>query len=307
MRIIITGGTGLIGRAMAADLADDGHEIIILSRHPSKHTFPAGVRGKQWDGKTAADWGHLADGAGAIINLAGESIAGTGLLPGRWTAARKRRILESRTNAGMAVVEAVEAAGNRPRLVIQAAGIDFYGNRGDLIITEDSEPIHSGFLSEVVPKWEDSTAAVEEMGVRRIVTRSGLVLTMEGGPLPITVLPFRFFVGGPLGGGQQWLSWIHHADEIRAIRFLMENESARGPFNLCAPNPVTYRELAKTIGRVMKRPAFIPVPAIALRLVLGETADLVLHGRRAVPSRLQELGFSFRYPEIRPALASVLK
>ncbi|MCB9007830.1 MAG: TIGR01777 family protein [Ardenticatenaceae bacterium] len=306
MRIIITGGTGLIGSALAKNLAADNHEVIVLSRNPAKYSFPSGVRGEKWDAKTAAHWGHLADGADAIVNLAGAPIAGDGLLPSRWTEERKRRIRQSRIDAGTAVTEAITAAQNKPRLVIQSSGVDYYGDvQSDQIITETS-PNGSGFLADVTVDWENSTAAVEAMGVRRVIIRSGIVLSMDSGALPITVLPFKFFAGGPLGSGQQWWPWIHLEDEVRAIQFLLESETAVGPYNLCAPNPLQNKDFAKTIGHVMNRPAIMPAPAFALKLALGEIAAIVLDGRRAIPQKLQNDGFTFKYPKAKEALMDLL-
>lgn len=306
MRIIITGGTGLIGSALAKNLAADGHEVIVLSRNPARHTFPAGIRGEKWDSKTAVGWGHLADGAEAIVNLAGAPIAGTGLLPSRWTEERKHRIRQSRIDAGTAVTEAIAAASKKPKVLIQSSGADYYGDvQSDQIITE-AAPNGSGFLADVTVAWEASTAAVEAMGVRRAIIRSGIVLSLESGALPITVLPFKFFAGGPLGSGQQWWPWIHLEDEVRAIRFLIENETAVGPYNLCTPNPLKNKAFAKTIGRVMNRPAIMPAPAFALKLALGEIAAIVLDGRRAIPEKLQAAGFTFNYPEAEAALRDLL-
>lgn len=306
MRVIITGGTGLIGSSLAKNLAADGHEVIVLSRNPARHTFPDGVRGEEWDSKTAVGWGHLADGADAIVNLAGAPIAGTGLLPSRWTEERKHRIRQSRIDAGTAVTEAIAAANNKPNVLIQSSGADYYGDvQSDQIITEAS-PNGAGFLASVTVDWEASTAAVDEMGVRRAIIRSGMVLSMESGALPITVLPFKFFVGGPLGSGQQWWPWIHLEDEVRAIRFLIESETAVGPYNLCTASPLKNKDFAKAIGRVLSRPALFPVPTFVLKLMLGEIAAIVLDGRRAIPQKLQNDGFTFNYPEAEAALMDLL-
>ena len=195
MRIIITGGTGMIGSRLAKNLAADGHDIIILSRNPNKHSLPTGIRAEKWDARTAAGWGYLADGADAIVNLAGENISGSGFIPQRWTPDRKKRIQESRLFAGQAVTAAVAAAVHKPKVVIQASGIDYYP-AGETLVNEESAP-GSSFLGEVVTQyWEPATADVTAMGVRRVVARLGIVLSMEGGALPITVLPYRFFVGG---------------------------------------------------------------------------------------------------------------
>jgi uncharacterized protein (TIGR01777 family) len=307
MRLIITGGTGLIGRALAADLAGDSHEVIVLSRAPERATaIPAGVRVERWDARTAEGWGALADGADAIVNLAGESISGQGFIPSRWTAERKRHIRESRLNAGRAVTQAVEAATNKPRVVIQASGAGYYGPHGDEEITEETLAGNEWF-EQVAVEWEASTAPVETLGVRRAVIRSGVVLSTEGGALPRLLLPFRFFVGGPLGGGRQWFPWIHIADEVGAIRFLIENPTASGPFNLTAPDLLTNAEFSRVIGRVLRRPAFVPVPAFALRLLLGEMSMVLLEGQKAISRRLQDSGFTFRFPEAEAALRDLLQ
>ncbi len=306
MRILITGGTGLIGTPLSQQLAASGHEVIVLSRNPGKYTLPVGVTAVAWDGRTSSGWAHLADGAGAIINLAGESIGGSGFPPPRWTDARKQRILQSRLHAGQAVTAAVQAATNKPGVVVQMSGIDYYGNvPGDTAVTESS-PKGSGFLSDVTEQWEASTAVVESLGVRRVVLRTGIVLSLEGGALPQTMLPYRFFAGGPLGNGRQWWPWVHLADVVRAIQFLVENESASGVFNVCAPNPLPEKEFGRVLGQVMARPSLIPAPAFALKLMLGEMAAMVLDGRRALPTRLQELGFTFQYLEAREALLDLL-
>lgn len=304
MRVIISGGTGLIGSALAKNLAEE-YEVIVLSRNPDKYQFPPGVQGQRWDGKTADSWGHLADGAYAIINLAGESIAGTGFLPARWTPERKRRIRQSRINVGRAMVEAIEAAAEKPSVLVQASAVGYYGPRGDEKLTADAPP-GEDFLAEVCVMWESVTNPVEEMGVRRVITRTGVVLSMEDGALPRLVFPYKLFVGGPLGSGDQWVPWIHLEDEVQAIRFLLEREEARGAFNLTAPNPVRNRELGQRIGEALGRPSYFPVPAFALRLVLGEISTTVLDGQRAVPRRLQEMGFEFKYVEVIAALDDLL-
>ena len=303
MRVIITGGTGLIGSHLAASLAKDGHEVIVLSRHPARHRqdVPQGVRAEEWDARSAAGWGHLADGAGAIVNLAGENLSA-----GRWTDSQKKKIINSRLNAGRAVAQAVEQASQKPGVVIQSSGTNYYGPHGDEVLTEESPP-GNDFLARLCVDWEGSTAAVEAMGVRRAITRSGVVLSREAVAFRRLVLPFRFFIGGPLGNGRQWLPWIHIADEIAAVRFLIDNPSASGPFNLTAPDTITNRRLAQLIGQVLNRPAILPVPALALRLALGEMSTVVLDGQRVIPARLQDLGYTFRFPEAEAALRDLLK
>ena len=307
MRVIITGGTGLIGRALCADLAADGHEVIVLSRAPGRSQgLPAGVRTEGCDGRTANGWAGLADGADAIVNLAGANISGDGLFPKRWTDERKRLIRDSRVDAGRAVVDAVRQASHKPRVVIQASGITVYGPRGDDPIAEDGSVGQDFLASFAAQEWEPSTAPVEAMGVRRAVIRSSPVLSSAGGALRPMLLQFRLFVGGPIGNGKQWMSWIHIKDEARAIRFLIENPLASGPFNLTAPQPVTNAQFARTLGRVMGRPSWLPLPGFAMRAAFGEVADLLLTGQRGVPRRLVDLGFQFHFPELEGALRDVL-
>ena len=302
MRILIPGGSGLIGRALTTDLTADGHEVILLSRTPQRVTgLPNGARAEAWDGRTAEGWLHLADGADAIINLAGENIGA-----GRWTAGRKKRIRDSRVHAGAAVVEAVKGAANKPGVVIQASGSGYYGPRGDERINE-AETAGDDFPSRVSIDWEASTAPVETLGVRRAIIRSGVVLSTDGGALPRMLLPFKLFAGGPLGGGRQWFSWIHIQDQIRAIRFLIDHREANGAFNLCAPNPLTNADFSRALGRALGRPAFMPTPGFALKLLFGEMSTILLDGQRALPQRLLELGFEFQFPEAEGALRDILK
>ena len=301
MRVLITGGSGLIGRALSANLARDGNEVIILSRQPERIIgLPAGVSAKWWDGHTSEGWSSLVDGTDAIINLAGENISS-----GRWTDERKSRILESRLNTGRATVQAVEAAPRKPRVVIQASGVGYYGTGGDEEITEETPPGRD-FLAQLAADWESSTVSLKSLGVRRAVIRTGVVLSTEGGALPRMLLPFRFFAGGRLGSGSQWFPWIHIADEVGAIRFLIENDTASGPFNLTAPVPVNNAEFSRLLGQQLRRPALMSTPAFALRLLFGEMATVLLDGQRAIPRRLIQLGFTFRFPKAGPALRDLL-
>lgn len=313
MKVIITGGSGLIGRELIASLAADGHEIIVLSRDPARVTnLPSHAHAEKWDGRTAQGWGHWVDGADAIVNLAGENIAGADdvfgiILRGRWTPGRKRAIQQSRADAGRAVVEAIRAANKKPAVVIQASAVGYYGNRGNTELPEDASP-GSDFFSKVCLDWEKSTEPVEALGVRRVVTRSAVVLSAQGGLLPVIRFPYSLFAGGPLGSGKQWFPWIHLEDEVAAIRFLLESASAQGAYNLVAPKILTNDEFGRLLGRVMRRPHLIPAPAFALRIALGEIADrLVLTSHRQVPRRLQQAGFRFKFPEAEMALRDLVR
>lgn len=307
MRVVITGGTGLIGSALARHLGAAGYDAVVLTRSLGKvGPLPPGVRAEQWDGTTGKSWSHLLDGETSIVHLAGEGIA-----DGRWSEDRKRRIRDSRITSGKAVLEAIQSASSRPKALLQGAAVGYYGPRGDDEILEGQPPGH-GFLADVCVDWEASTAAAESLGVRRVLLRTGVVLAREGGALPRMAMPFRMMAGAPLGSGRQWLPWIHIADEIGAIRFLMERDDARGPFNLTAPKPVTNRELGDVLGRVLRRPSPLQalglgVPAPIFRAMLGEMADAVLDSQRVLPARLLDLGYPFRYPDIDSALRDLYR
>jgi len=311
MNILITGGTGLIGQGLSAALIEAGHHITVLTRNPKKGmlVIPSSVTLIKWDGYSTDGWSHLIEETDAVINLAGQSIAGESLpffLTRRWSEEQKNRIKQSRVDAGQVLVTAIEMAEKKPSVLIQSSAVGYYGLRDDEDIPE-STPAGRDFLAEVCQVWEDSTLKVEQMGVRRVVIRSGLVFAPKGGILPIMLLPFRLFVGGPLGSGTQAVSWIHIQDQVDAIRFLVENRGAQGAYNLSAPNPVSNAEFGRITGRVLRRPYWIPVPGFALKLVLGEKASLVLDGQRAVPQRLLEAGYKFRFETLEPTLQDLLK
>jgi uncharacterized protein len=306
VRVLITGGSGLIGGALTRALAAQGDEVVVLSRDPARvRELPAGARAVRWDGRSGDGWAPLLQADSAVINLAGEPIAG-----GRWTAARKRRILDSRVEAGNAVMLALReaaAAGRAPAALLQGSGIGYYGDggTGEATLHEDSPP-GGDFLARAAVAWEGSTAAAEELGVRRVVLRTGIVLDSAGGALGKMLPAFRLGAGGPLGAGNQWLPWIHRTDEVGAILFLLRAGAAHGPFNLCAPQPVRNRDFARSLGRQLHRPSVLAAPAFALRLLLGELADGVLTGQRAVPERLLVAGYRFRFADLGGALADLL-
>ena len=306
MRVIITGGTGLIGSALAADLAKDGHEVVVLTRNPDKvSNLPTGVRAVRWDGQTSKGWESEIDGAGAVVNLAGESIAGNGFLPSRWTEARKQKILQSRVNAGKAVTEAFTRAQNKPLVLIQSSAVGYYGTQDEANqppLTE-SAPAGNDFLSDVCKQWEASTASVETMGIRRAVIRTGIVLSFKGGTLPLLALPYQFFAGGPIGSGKQPFPWIHIDDEIAAIRYLIDTPSASGAFNVTAPLVLTNNEFGKVLAKVTGRPHWLPAPGFAFKAAFGELADvLLLRGQRAVPEALTSSGYHFHFADAESAL-----
>jgi hypothetical protein len=310
MNILITGGTGLIGQALIEKLLDDGHKISVLTRSivKAKKEIPDGVFAYQWNGTNSEGWSNIVEEMDAVINLAGESIAGdslTKILTRRWTPEQKQRIKQSRLQSGHALSEAIQSASKKPEVFIQASAVGFYGPRGSDKITEQSSA-GDDFLSTVCQAWEASSINIEEMGVRRVIIRTGLVLSSNGGILPMMLLPFRLFVGGPIGSGEQYISWIHIEDQVNAIRYLLTNHNSFGAYNLTAPTPVTSKEFGQIAGKVLKRPSYLPVPNFALKLVLGEKATLVLDGQRAIPQKLLEEGYDFKYNSLEFSLRNLL-
>ncbi len=303
-RVIITGATGFIGKALCRRLAERGYEIVALSRDLAKGEEVLGkdVQVVEWDGKSSRGWLDYVEGSQALLNLAGENLSSE-----RWTEDKKQSILQSRLDAAEAVVEAARLAKKKPEVVVQASAIGYYGLRHDEVCDESSVP-GEGFLSAVSQKWELSTQEVEDQRIRRVIIRTGIVLGNEGGAFVRLVKPFRFFVGGPLGSGKQWFSWIHLDDEVEAIIFLMERDDLSGVFNLTAPHPVLQKDFSRILGKVMKRPSWLRVPAFVLRLLFGEMAkEMLLSGQRVMPARLIASGFRFLYPELESALKEILE
>lgn len=306
MKVIIAGGTGLIGRQLTKELVKHDYAVILLSRNPEKViSVPKGVEVVAWDGVSAQGWGALVNEVQAVINLAGENISGGSFFPSRLTEARKKRIRDSRIQSTKALVAAIEAAEKKPQVFVQSSAIGYYGFHEDEILTEES-PAGDDFFAEW-RDWEPIAKPVEEMGVRLVIVRTGIFFsTKSGSALNRLVLPFKMFAGGPIGDGQQYLSWIHEDDEVGAIRFLLENDSAEGAFNLTAPNPATNAEVGRAIAKVLKRPYYLPAPKFAFDLAFGEIGALVTQGQRVVPSRLLTHGFEFKFPAIEPALRDLL-
>lgn len=300
MRVVITGGTGFIGKKLSMALVAKGYQVISLTRS-GRPSGISGVRNVVWDGKTSFGWAEFADGATAIVNLAGENIAS-----GRWTAKKKKSITNSRIEAGEAICEAVSKAENKPAVVIQGSAIGFYGLRGAEPVNEEAGPTDS-FLAEVARKWEASTASVENYGVRRVIIRTAMVLG-HGGALPKMLPPFKVGLGSHLGNGHQGVSWIHIDDEVRAIVFLIENNDCVGAYNLSAINPVTSNKFNNTLGRVLGKAVRLRVPTFFLKLVLGQMAEeILLGGQFVLPEKLIIAGFNFEYIEVEDAFMSLLQ
>jgi len=300
MRILISGGTGMIGKQLVARLQESGHELWILTRSVNKgHSLPR-VKMIHWDGSSLGQWSELVNQVDAIINLAGENIGSK-----RWSVKRKNLIIDSRVNAGEILTEAITNAKKRPNVFIQASAIGFYDKKNSEIMSEDST-ISNDFLGNICKKWEESSLKVETMGIRRVVIRTGVVLAKEDGALNRMLIPFNFFLGGPIGNGKQMVSWIHQSDEISAIQFLLENEKAKGVYNLTAPYPTTNANLGKNLAKITKRPYWIPVPAFILQFFLGEMSSLVLDGQTVSSKKLIDAGFSFKFEKIEDALINIM-
>jgi hypothetical protein len=297
MRVAVTGSTGFVGTALVRSLRIGGHDVIRVVRGPAPH----GETTVRWDPEAGTVDAAGLDGVDAVIHLAGEPIAEK-----RWSDAQKRRIIESRRQGTTLLAETLAGLAVPPAVLVSASGIDYYGDRGDEVLTEDSGP-GQGFLTEVCQAWEGATAPAADAGIRVVVARTGMVLSGDGGALPRLARLTRFGLGGRLGGGKQWWSWIGLDDHLAALEFLLTEDLA-GPVNLTAPQPVTNAEFAATLGRVLHRPTFIPTPSFGPKLVLGELADaLIFDSKRVQPERLRRAGFSFADAELEPALRHVLR
>jgi uncharacterized protein (TIGR01777 family) len=303
MRVIIAGGSGFIGRRLIVELLQARHEVTVLSRRPENvhNIFPA-VRVEFWDAKTGSVLVNILDGAGAVINLTGESIAAK-----RWSSMQKKRILSSRIDSTCAIVNAIEQTHHRPSVLLNASAVAYYGNVPEDEVTE-AYLKGKGFLPDVCEQWEIEAQKAQEFGIRVVLLRTGIVLDKHEGALHKLLLPFRIFIGGPLGKGRQWFPWIHAQDEVYAILFAIEHERVDGPLNLAAPQSVRMTEFCNALGSVLRRPSWLPVPEFALRLMLGEMAEpLLFQGQKIVPKKLLEAGFKFRYPNLENALQDILR
>jgi uncharacterized protein len=299
MKLVITGASGFIGSALADELKNQSHSLVRLSRKPEGSRNTSKEQWLSWEPGKSGSWEQAVDGADGIVHLAGEPIAAK-----RWTAAQKAKLRSSRVDTARALVRAMEKARIKPRFLIGASAVGYYGSRGDETLTEKSAP-GNDFLARLCVEWEGEARKAESLGIRVALVRTGIVLGKGKGALAKMVPPFKMFFGGPLGSGKQWLPWIHIEDEVGLIRFLIENESARGPFNATAPNPVTMGEFARALGKTLKRPSWAPVPAFALTLLLGEMAEMLLGGQRALPAAAEGSGFRFKYRNVEHALSSL--
>ena len=292
MRVLVTGGTGFIGQAVCHALRGAAHTVTIVSRDPA---HAAG---------TAVGWnavGQAVAAADALVNLAGEPIAA-----GRWGPVRKEAILQSRVNATRALVDAAGAAAQRPGVLVSASAVGYYGARDDEVLDETAGP-GTGFLAEVCQAWEREASRAEALGLRVVRLRIGMVLAGDGGALARMLPPFRAFVGGRLGNGRQWMSWIHRGDLTGLVVEALANEGYRGAVNATAPQPVRNREFVAALGRVLVRPAAFPVPRVVLRVAFGEMADMLLTGQRVLPRAAERLGYRWQYPEVLGALRASVR
>ena len=301
MNIVIAGGTGFIGRALCGSLSQAGHHIVLLTRRSetSQRSLGAHVTPVEWNGREGGAWAHYLDGADAVINLAGASIA-----DGRWTDARKQLLTESRLLPTRLLVDAISQCLSKPRLLINASGIGYYGPGDDRALAEDA-PHGQGFLADLCLAWEREALRAKAFDARVVLLRIGMVLGPGGGALAKMLPPFQFFMGGPIMPGTQWVSWIHRHDLIGLIPWLLATPSISGPVNAVAPEAVTMTDFCKTLGHVLHRPSWLPVPSYALKIALGELASLMTTGQRVVPEKALSKGFSFHYPNLESALQNI--
>ncbi|WP_129626883.1 TIGR01777 family oxidoreductase [Candidatus Oscillochloris fontis] len=305
-RVILTGATGVIGRRLFMALVMKGYEVVIFSRSPQKarEQLPGAADYVRWAPTTTGAWAASINGAYGVIHLAGAPIA-EGILGQRWVPSIKANIYDSRIIGTRGIVEAISTASNRPQVLLSASGVGYYGFRDSTALDEQASP-GSDFLAKVCVDWEREALRAQEFGVRVACMRTGLVLDPDNGVLPQIMQPFKLRVGGPVLPGTQYYSWIHPDDLVGIYLLALEHEGASGPINAVAPSPQTNRSFSSTLGKVMGSPSWMPVPEFSLRVLLGEMADLVVHGQRALPKKAQALGYHFRYPQLEPALRNLI-
>lgn len=297
MNIALTGASGFLGSAVVRALLEDGHTLSALGR--SRGALPPAVAFHQWNAMSGVPAREAREGAQAVIHLAGEPVAQ------RWNAEVKRRIRDSRVTGTRNLVSGLLAVEKPPEVLVSASAVGIYGSRGDEALSEDSPP-GAGFLAEVCQEWEAEAQRASQAGIRVVALRIGIVLGRGGGALKAMLPPFRMGLGGPLGAGNQWMPWIHLEDITGLIRHAIETRTLNGPLNATAPAPVTNREFTRTLGRVLRRPAFMPVPEFAIRLLYGEMASVVLASQRVLPQKALASGYRFRFENLEEALRDVL-
>lgn len=302
MRVIVAGGTGFIGRALCRDLLLAGHEVAVLTRDASRAMgrVPQGAGVAQWSPEQPEGLPEVLSDADAVVNLSGESIAA-----GRWTPAFKQRLIDSRVNSTRTLVQAIRLANPRPKVLVNASAVGIYGDRGEEELTESSPP-GTGFPAELAVRWEQAAEEARDTGVRVVKLRIGIVLGEGGGALEKMLLPFRFFVGGPFGSGRQWFPWVHLDDVTGLTLHALQDERVDGALNVVAPGTVRLGAFCQSLGKVLKRPSWLPVPGFALRLVAGELGETMLWSQKVVPQVALQTGYTFRYPEVEEALRAVL-
>ena len=303
MKIVIAGGSGFLGRALAHQLLAKGHEVVVLTRGAARED--RGIRHVTWEtDEGPGDWHAVIDGADAVVNLAGAGIADQ-----RWSEARKQVLRGSRVDATRALVAAIRSATNRPKVFLTGSAIGFYGPQPeDGPTLDESAPPGSDFLSTLAVDWEAEAHAASALDCRVIIIRTGVVLARDGGALRKLIPPFRFFVGGPIGSGRQVLSWIHRSDWVELVVWLLRHEHAAGVYNATAPHPVTNADFSRALGAALGRPSWLPVPGFALKIIVGEMAGpALLAGQRVVPRRALEAGFTFQFPEIATAMRDAVR
>lgn len=302
MDIVVTGGTGFIGRALCASLQQAGHRVTVLTRRPQEVTRLCGraATAVEWAEGGAGAWESILERADAVINLAGAPIADA-----RWTDSRKRQLTDSRVSTTRLLVEALSRRSSKPRTLISASGIGYYGASDDRVLDEGA-PRGRGFLADLCLEWEAAALEAAAFGTRVVTLRTGMVLEQDGGALPKMLLPFRLFAGGPIMPGKQWVSWIHRRDHIGLIQWALTTSSISGPVNAVAPGAVTMKTFCKVLGQVLRRPSWLPVPGFALEAALGELGTLMTTGQRVSPVKALAGGYQFQYPMLEPALRAIL-
>ncbi|WP_078381763.1 TIGR01777 family oxidoreductase [Sutcliffiella halmapala] len=301
MKIAIAGGTGLVGSALTDYLVDKGHHIYILTRNSSNKKEKPQIMYVEWL-QTGSVPENSLEGIDAIINLAGESINSS-----RWTKQQKRKIIESRLSATKEMHRIVNTMQKKPEVFVNASAIGYYGTSLNETFTEKKTTPGSDFLASTVFSWEKEAEQIKELGVRTVFTRFGIVLDKNEGALPKMVLPYKMFVGGKIGSGDQWMSWVHIKDVVCAIAFCIDNKEIEGPVNVTAPTPLPMKDFGKILGSVISRPHWFPTPGFALKLALGEMSELVLKGQKVLPVKLEESGYNFFYNQLEDALSNILQ